>query len=251
MPKHLFSLNVVLGAIAACFAAYIAWEVIRPGPPVASGARPKSGAPAAVATLPSPPPAEPASSWSVISSRNPFSPSRSEAPATAVQVGAAAANIPRPNLYGIVLKDNAPFAYIEDPQTKRVAAYRIGDVVAGGTLEKIARDGIVLTRPEGAIDVRLHDPNKPRPALPSPPTAAVPAGTPAPAPMPGVIPPTAAQQQQPPPPAEAPPQPPAATQSGEQQQQPPAAQRPPVRRPLPPNLLRRLPQTPPGDDQSR
>lgn len=246
MPKHLFSLNVVLGAIAVGFAAYIAWEVIRPGPPVASGARPKSGAPAVVATLPAPPPAEPASSWSVISSRNPFSPSRSEAPATAVQAGAAAANIPKPNLYGIVLKDNAPFAYIEDPQTKRVAAYRIGDAVAGGTLEKIARDGIVLTRPEGAIDVRLHDPNKPRPALPSPPAAA---GTPGP--MPGVIPPAAAQQQQPPPPAEAPPQPPAAAQSGEQQQQPPTAQRPPVRRPLPPNLLRRLPQTPPGDDQSR
>ncbi len=248
MPKNLFTLNVVLGAIAAGFAAYIAWEVVRPGPSGAPAARPKPGGPAAVATVPARPPAEPAASWSVITSRNPFSPSRSEAPASATQAGAVAINVPKPNLYGIVIKDSGPFAYIEDPQTKRVAAYRIGDAVAGGTVEKIARDGIVLTRPDGAVDVRLHDPNKPRPAMP-PPTAAVPAAAPAATPMPGVIPPAPAQT---PPPAETPPQPGAAAQSGEQPQPPPSAvQRPPVRRPLPPNLLRRLPQAPPSDDQSR
>jgi hypothetical protein len=247
MSKNLFTLNVVLGAIATGFAAYIFWEVIRPGPPVAGTARPRTAAPTAVATLPGRP-AEPAGSWAVIASRNPFSPSRSEGPATAVQAGPAI-NVPKPNLYGIVVKDGGSFAYIEDPQTKRVAAYRIGDAIAGGTVEKIARDGIVLTRPEGAIDVRLHDPNKPRPAAPAPPVAA-PGGAPGQAPLPGVVPPVAPA---PPPQAQAPSEQPPPVQPGLAQPgvEAPTTQRPPVRRPLPPGLLRRLPQSQPADDQSR
>jgi len=248
MPRRLFTLNVILAAIAVIFAMYIAWEVIRPAPGTAPQARAKPGAPAAGTTVPARPAPEPPGSWTVIASRNPFSPTRSEAPATASQAGVVALNVPKPNLYGVVLKDGAPFAYIEDPVTKRVAAYRIGDAVAGGTVEKIARDGIVLARPEGAIDVRLHDPGKPRPTLPATPS-------PAPAqPLPGVIPPASSPGASPPGPqtqapaeSQAAPQPPPTAPGVEQ----PAPSRPPVRRPLPPNLLRRLPQPPPSDDQGR
>jgi len=240
MLKRSFTLNVVLGAIAVGFATYIAWEVIRPAPASTPQARPRPGAPAAVATIPARPAPEAAGSWSVIASRNPFSPTRSEAPVAAAQAGPAV-NVPKPNLYGIVLKDGAPFAYIEDPVTKRVAAYRIGDAVAGGTVQKIARDGIVLARPDGVIDVRLHDSGKPRPAPPVP--AATPGQSPAPQPLPGVVPPGPQTQA----PAEPPPQPGTAAPSVE----PATPPRSPVRRPLPPNLLRRLPQPPPSDDQSR
>lgn len=241
------TLNAVLGAVAVVFAAYIAWEVLRPAPSAELQTRSKPSTPAPVATPAGRRVPEAAGSWAVIASRNPFSPSRSEAPVTAVQAGAAL-NVPKPNLFGIVLKDGAPFAYIEDPATKRVAAYRIGDAVAGGTVQKIARDGIVLARPEGAIDVRLHDPGKPRPAAPTP--AASTSPSPAAAPLPGVVPPASAPQApQAQAPAEAPPQQPATATPGSESATPP---RPPVRRPLPPNLLRRLPQPPPtADDQSR
>jgi hypothetical protein len=236
MSARSFSLNVVLGAIAVGLVTYIAWEMLRPGSTGDPPSRPRPSATAPVATAPPRPAPEPLSSWAVIASRNPFSPSRSEAPVTAAQVGAAA-NVPRPFVYGIVLKDGAPFAYIEDPVTKRVAAYRIGDAVAGGTVQKIARDGIVLARPEGVVDVRLHDPSKPRPAAPAtaPAGGATPGPSPATPPLPGVIPPAQPRQ----PTAEAP---------AVQPTQPP---RVPFRRPLPPNLLRRLPQPPPSDDQSR
>jgi hypothetical protein len=244
ISKRAFTLNVVLGAIAVGFAAYVAWEVFRPAPSGGLQTRSRSGAPAPVATVPGRPAPEPAGSWSVIASRNPFSPSRSEAPLTAVQAGAAL-NVPKPNLYGVVLKDGAPFAYIEDPVTKRVAAYRIGDAVAGGTVQKIARDGIVLARPEGVIDVRLHDPGKPRPAAPAP--AASTGSSPATQPLPGVVPPASGAQTQAPAAEGAPPQP-ATAAPGVESATPP---RPTVRRPLPPNLLRRLPQPSSGDDQSR
>jgi len=59
--------------------------------------------------------------------------------------------------------------------TKRVAAYRVGDPVAGGTLTTIAADRVIIARPEGPLDVRLRDPSKPRPApaLAAPPSAGV------------------------------------------------------------------------------
>jgi hypothetical protein len=247
ISRRAFTLNVALGAVAVGLGAYIVWEVFGPAPSGGPQVPSKPTTSTAVATPSGRPAPEPASSWAVIASRNPFSPSRSEAPVTAAQAGAAL-NVPKPNLFGIVLKEGAPFAYIEDPATKRVAAYRIGDAVAGGTVQKIARDGIVLARPEGVIDVRLHDPGKPRPPAP----AASPAPGSATPPLPGVIPPasgSAPPQAQAP--AEAPPQlqQPRPPTPGVESATPPRA---PTRRPLPPNLLRRLPQPPPGsDDQTR
>jgi hypothetical protein len=239
MTSRLFSLNALFGAVALGFAAYIGWEMVRPARPL-----PPSRPSARASVTPLTPPARPAppgaAAWAVIASRNPFSPTRSEAPATAAQAGPVL-GLPKPNVFGIVLRDGASLAYIEDPVTKRVAAYRIGDMVAGGTVQKIAADGIVLARPEGALNVRLLDPSKPRP--PAPPPSASAAG-PAPAPGPGVAGPGPQQTQAPAEEASPPPQP-AVVAPGRE------LPRPPIRRPLPPNLLRRLPQTPPSDDQPR
>jgi hypothetical protein len=219
MPRRLLALNVVLVGVAAlCVLSIVRTLTVRT-PDVT--VRPRPIAPAAAATrMPEPPP-NPAA-YTVIAARNLFSPTRTEAPPTTTPTTAAARQ-PKPLLFGIVLRDGQPIAYLEDPSTKRVAGYRVGDSVAGGTLQKIAADRVVVNRPEGAVDVRLHDPSKPRPAPPvpaAPPGAIVPKpavpGAP-PSPYPGAV-------------------------------SPPAlVPRPGVipQRPLPPNLLRRIPPGPP------
>src|SRR5439155_1261319 len=87
-------------------------------------------------------------------------------------------------------------AYLEDPGSKRVTGYRVGDAIAGGTLTVIAPDHIVLKRSDGMVDVPLRDPAKPRAAAPEPaqpaggppsPATATPGGFPQPQ-MPGPVP---------------------------------------------------------------
>jgi hypothetical protein len=70
-------------------------------------------------------------------------------------------------------------AYLEDPTEKRVFGYAVGDFIAGGRLERIFDDRVVIRMPEGLLEVLLHDPAKPRPsAQPAirPPAAPNPAG---------------------------------------------------------------------------
>ena len=217
MPRQLLMVSAVLGLVAAGFAAYIGWELMRPLATL-KPARPRSASSPSPSALPAPPVrAGGAGNWTTITSKNLFSPTRSETggagAAAAVPLG------PKPNLYGVVLREGAPIAYLEDPVTRRVAGYRVGDAVAGGVVKSISADGVVLTRPEGEVDVRLHDPAKPRPPLPAQPSGA--------------------QAQ---PPAEGQPAPPFPAQVGP----PPSQPTQPFRRPIPPNLIRRLPQTP-GD----
>jgi hypothetical protein len=104
----------------------------------------------------------------VITARNVFSPTRSETAGAAVP-GGAPALVAKPNLQGVVLREGSPIAYLEDPLTKRIAGYRIGDPIAGGTVQTISADAVVISRPDGMVDVRLRDPSKPRPAPPPPP----------------------------------------------------------------------------------
>jgi hypothetical protein len=231
MSKRLLIVNTLLAAMALLFAAYIVRELTRPAP--ASGpARARAGAPPAASAAPA---ATPPTSGSpaIIAGRNLFSPTRNEAPATPAGLTQASL-VGKPNLYGVVLRDGAPIAYLEDPVTKRVAGYRVGDAVAGGKLTKIAADHVILARPEGTLDVRLHDPARPRPAPPMGPPGQVqpaPPGVPMPPPqsLPGVIPPVAPSQP-PPRPQVQPPMPGQAIQPP----LPPA----PFRRPLPPGLRR-------------
>jgi hypothetical protein len=140
--------------------------------------------------------------------------------------------------------DTFHVAYLEDPITKRVAGYRIGDSVAGGKLTQIAADFVVLNRPDGDVNVRLRDPFKPRSA-----PAAVPGqgGTPVPA-VPGappraVVPGTPGAQGIPGVPGVSPTQPTQPIQPIPQPGLGPPTAGPPIlpRRPLPPNLSRRLP----------
>ena len=240
MPKKLLIINALLLVIAGGSAAFIARQYMAP-----------LAMPLAARTRPAPPvmapgeeaPRNQAGAYASVAARNVFSPTRSETPPTATS--APTAPLVKPNLFGIVLRDGAPIAYLEDPTTKRVAGYRVGDAMAGGTVQTISADSVVIARPDGNLDVRLRDPGKPRPA-PQPVTAGLPGGPGAqpvvgPAALPGVIPPAGAVGL--PGPGALVPQPPVGVaQPG--QVVPPVV---PGRRPLPPNLLRRLPQGAPTD----
>lgn len=186
---------------------------------------------------PAPPPAAgqpvPPGGYTAVAARNLFSPTRTETPAvTAAQLTRPVPPPVKPNLQGVVLRDGAPIAYMQDPTTKRTAGYRLGDSIAGGTVQAIHADRVVLARPDGNIDVRLHDPSKPRPA-----PQAAPAVMPR-VPVPGAIPGTVMPSQDP---SVVPP----SVQPGIQPQVPGF----PQRRPLPPSLLRRLP--PPTSDAAQ
>lgn len=241
MPKRLLVLNAVFAVVSALSAFYIARQFMTPLPiPVAPRSRPAPTAPTVARNGDEPRP--PAAAYAVVSVRNLFSPTRTEAPPTAV-AGASTVPLVKPNLFGVVLREGAPIAYLEDPTTKRVAGYRIGDSIIGGTIQTISSDSVVIGRPDGQVDVRLRDPGKPRPAataaaVPQQPGVApgIPGGVPS-ASLPGIIPPAATAAVPVPQPGVVPP-----AVAGQ-----PGAPIIPGRRTLPPNLLRRFPQAPPTD----
>src|SRR5215470_3605889 len=173
MSKRLRAVNVLLVAISLGFVVYIGRQLAAPIPtPAPPGTR---AVPPLEAVAPGSIPTPPGTN-AVIASRNLFSPSRTEA-VVSTTPGPVIPQYAKPNLYGVVLRDGAPVAYLEDPVTKRVAGYHVGDFVAGGTVQTISADRVVLTRPEGRVDVQLHDPGRPRPAL-------APTGVPGAAPIP-------------------------------------------------------------------
>jgi hypothetical protein len=227
MTRRLLLINLLLLAVSAGAIGYIASEVLSP---------PERPAPPRARPLAEPPPAEPAAeplprasagAYTAVASRNLFSPTRTETPPAQGPTARQGPPQPKPMLHGVVVRDGAPIAYLEDPATKRVAGYRLGDTVAGGTVRTIAADHVTLAGPEGPIDVRLRDPSRPRPALPQP--AAQPGGgAPQPAQgetQPGVTPTQSLPRVVPP-----------------RVEQPAApGQLPQPRRPIPPNVLRRIP----------
>jgi len=244
MPKKLLIINALLLVIAGGSAAFIARQFMAPlAMPLPT--RPRPAAP--VTTPGEEGPRNQPGAYASVAARNLFSPTRSETPPTPTV--ATAAPVVKPSLFGIVLRDGAPIAYLEDPTTKRVAGYRVGDAMAGGTVQTISADSVVIVRPDGNVDVRLRDPGKPRPS-PPPATAALPGGPGAqpvagPPMLPGVIPPAGAGG--PPVPGVLVPQPPVGVAQPGQVVPPGTPPMVPGRRPLPPNLLRRLPQGAPPD----
>jgi hypothetical protein len=94
-------------------------------------------------------------------SRNLFDPSWSAGSATAEPPGG------RPLLYGVVTGAGVGSrAYVEDPVTKRVRGYQIGDRVAGWRLDQIREDRVVIAGPgPERLEVRLRNPAKPTPAV--------------------------------------------------------------------------------------
>jgi Type II secretion system protein C len=229
MSKGFLALDGLLVIASIFFATQIWRTVVAPSPMASARSRP----PAAGASLARGPAAPlagaraPLASYAVIGTKSLFSPARTEGDAAA----GPAQSGPRPFLYGVVLATDLSIAYLEDPGSKRVTGYRVGDAIAGGTLTVIAPDHVVLKRSDGMVDVPLRDPAKPRAAVPeTAPTAGAPPTAPGPT---TAFPPP----QMPPPVSGVPPQPPASPLPGTFPQ-------------LPPGLRRRLPVLPaPGAPQ--
>ena len=164
MPRRLLAINVVLAAVCVLCVALIVKQLVSARPTAQTRTRPPAAAPAGPS--PTGDTKLPAQAYSVIAARNLFSPTRSESTGPATPGGAPQALIAKPNLHGVVLREGSPIAYMEDPLTKRIAGYRVGDPIAGGTVQTISADAVVISRPDGMVDVRLRDPSKPRPAVP-------------------------------------------------------------------------------------
>jgi hypothetical protein len=190
--RHL-ALDVLLAAAVAGSSFVIARELRPPptAPVIAPAKRPAAGAPGtSAAAKAGPPPTAGALApgavpprYSAVVAKNLFSPTRTDVQPGAI---AAAPAAPRPFLLGVVLDDGRSRAYLQDPTTRKVFGYGLGDTVAGGRLESIREDRVVIARPEGTIEVMLRDPSKPRPPAPVAPAA------PRPAEEPGAAPPAAA-----------------------------------------------------------
>lgn len=163
MSKRLFALNLLRAAAAVLFSVKLAQVLSSPRslPPPSAPAVPQ----ASVATKSEPaPPRPPLAAYGAVATRNLFNPNRTEAVAGPAPLPPAA----RPVLHGVVINAETRLAYIEDPTTKQVFGYKTGDTVAGGQLERIEDDRVVIKRPEGLLEVKLKDPNKPKPLV-SPP----------------------------------------------------------------------------------
>jgi len=175
LSKRLWLVNALLLAVAIFLGVSLARDLTRSRPlPPPPTPRRAQGLPASEEAAPAA--EDKLVAYNVIVAKHLFNPTRSEggsAPATP-----AAPPPPKPTLLGVVVDGPKSRAYLEDTSTKRVFGYRIGDAVSGGRLEEITDDKVVIVRPDGAIDVLLRDPSKPKPPAPAPgqPGAPAPSG---------------------------------------------------------------------------
>jgi general secretion pathway protein N len=232
VSRTLILLDLLFAGVIAAAGLYVAREVRATQRPAAPVHRPPaSPTPAA---RPAAAAATSTETYGVVVSRTLFNPARSDRAVSGVATAPTAPPLVKPSLLGVVLRDGAPVAYLEDPATKRVVGYRLGDTIAGGSVSTIAADHVVIARPDGNVDVRLHDPARPRPAAPpGAPGAPASGGPPVPASGSSAAAPTPAT-------GEAPsPTPPGATAPGVV---PPVAPPGlPTRRAIPPNVPRPAP----------
>jgi len=179
--------NLILLAVAAFFAVALARDLTRsrPLPPTPAPRRVQSQSPTEAGPA-SPVAEEKLAAYNVIVAKHLFNPARAEG-------GAAPAPPPpppppKPTLLGVVVDGPKSRAYLEDAVTKRVFGYKVGDAVSGGRLDKITDDKVVIVRPDGAVDVLLRDPAKPKPPAATPGAPGQPGapqpGAPAAAPVP-------------------------------------------------------------------
>jgi len=164
VSKRLLLVNVILAVVAVFFVVSLVRDLTRsrPLPPPPAPRRAQAAAPveeqaqSAIA-------GEQLAAYNVIVAKHLFNPSRSEGGAAAAATPAAPPP-PKPMLLGVVVDGPKSRAYLEDASTKRVFGYQIGDTVAGGRLDQITDDKVVIVRPDGTMEVMLRDPSKPKPA---------------------------------------------------------------------------------------
>jgi type II secretory pathway component PulC len=105
--------------------------------------------------------------YDVIATRTLFHPNRSE-PTRSEAIAPTLPPAPTLALYGVVISGDTRVAYLQDLATKRISGYKTGDKLAGGQVERIEPDRVVIMRADGPIEMMLHRPREPLPVAPSP-----------------------------------------------------------------------------------
>jgi len=169
---------IVANALMAALAVFLLVQIVRSfahSRPLPLPPPPRQATPTAAPALRGASPGDTLAGYNVIPAKSLFSPTRGEGPAAAPT---AVPLPPKPVLHGLVVDDSRSIAYLEDPVTKRIFAYHVGDAVAGGQLERITEDRVVIRRADGQIDVLLSDPSKlpAGPAVPEPGVGPTPPG---------------------------------------------------------------------------
>jgi type II secretory pathway component PulC len=155
--RYLHLLNLVLIAVSVVFAyqtvrAFTTPRVPRERPTLAAAAAQTPATGAA-----SKPDTDRRPLYEVIATRNLFSASRTETPPA---VAGVASSLPKVVLHGVVMLDEGRSrAFLEEGNSKKVNSYGIGDQVAGGRIETISLDRVVIARPEGRVEIVLHGPS--------------------------------------------------------------------------------------------
>jgi hypothetical protein len=163
VSKQVLAVNAILAGLAVFCAVSLVRDLTHsrslPAPPAprrAAALKPGDD-PAASAIR-----GETLGAYNVIVAKHLFNPSRSEGGPVASAPAAPAA--PKPMLMGVVVDGGQSRAYLEDPASKRVLSYQVGDTVSGGRIEQITSEKVLIVRPEGPVEVMLRDPLKPKPA---------------------------------------------------------------------------------------
>ena len=105
--------------------------------------------------------------YDVIATRTIFHPNRSE-PTRSEAIAPILPPAPTLALYGVVINGDTRLAYLQDLATKQMFGYTTGDKLAGGQVERIEPDRVVIMRADGPIEVMLHRPREPLPVVSSP-----------------------------------------------------------------------------------
>ena len=161
-------IDVVLAALACVAFVGLVREVVE-GRPLPAAHVPEYPRPAvpdagdAAALVAADRPARAPADHGVIVARNLFAASRGEVAVMAPMLAGV-----RSVLHGVVIDGERSRAYLDDPTAKRVFGYSVGDAVAGGRLERILDDRVVIRGPAGVVEILLQDPTKPQAAAPTP-----------------------------------------------------------------------------------
>jgi len=103
--------------------------------------------------------------YDVIATRTLFHPNRSE-PRSSEAMAPILPPAPPLELYGVAISDDTRVAFVQDLVTKQILGYKTGDKLAGGQVERIEPDRVVIMRADGPIEVLLHQPKEPRAVVP-------------------------------------------------------------------------------------
>jgi type II secretory pathway component PulC len=165
MSRPVLALNLFLAGLSVFLSIRIGHAIFAPDPQPA----PRTARPLAVAASRDHGAVRHSRSsgvYDVIATRNLFHPSRSEPTSSEAKAPLLPA-APTLALYGVAISDDTRVAFVQDLVTKQILGYKTGDKLAGGQVERIEPDRVVIRRADGPIEVLLHQPKESQVVVPS------------------------------------------------------------------------------------